>query len=78
MFVIVNVLLSRLPHFVKSVVGDLQDPPGGDDTVGRFQVAVTVQVCLLQINHSLDEVVHQGGDEHGVQFNVVILQNVLM
>jgi len=73
-----TVLLSRLPQFVQSVVGDLQDPPGGDDTVGRFQVAVTVQVCLLQINHCLDEVVHQRGDEHGVQFDVLVLQNVLM
>lgn len=42
-FVIADgILLGRRAQLVQTIVGDLEHPTRGDDTVGRLEIAVTV------------------------------------
>ena len=58
-------------------VWDLQDPSRIDEAIGGLQIAVVHYVALVQIDHALDEVAHEGGDEHVVEPVVHVVQNVV-
>lgn len=72
-----GVVLGALPELVQSEVGHLQHPAGGDDAVGRLEVAVAHQGGTVYENHCLYQVVHQRRFEHHVQLNVFVFYNVL-
>ena len=48
-------------------VGDLQNPSGVDETVTGFELAMVNNFTVMQIDHALDQIANQGGDEHVVQ-----------
>ena len=71
------VFFGGLAQLVQGVVGDLQHPARRDDAVGRLEVAVAVQVRLLQVDHAFEQVVNERRDEHVVQFDIIIFQYIL-
>ena len=71
------VVLRGRAQFVETVIGDLKNPARSNDTVGRLEITMAVQVSFVQVNHSFQQIIDQGRDEDVLQFDVVVLQNVL-
>ena len=67
----------RLPELVEAKVGNLEGPPARHDAVAAPQVAVADDVAVVQENHTLDQVVDETRDEHGLQLHVGVLQDVV-
>lgn len=70
-------ILGAVPDVMKAEVGNLEHPTWSYDAIRRLQIAVHSQQTSVQVDHSFEKVMHQWGDEHLVEFDVFIFDNVL-
>ncbi len=62
--------------YLETKICYFQDPPTVYKAVGRLEVAVKADLRIVQKDHAPDDVEDQGGHEHVVQGDIVVVQHV--
>lgn len=62
--------------YVETKVRYLKHPSAVNQAVVAVQVGVELDRGVVEVDHPPDNVTHQAGDEHLVQFHVLVVHNV--